>query len=70
MNRYLALALLTGCATTTSTSSSETPGKAEEPRVERQKIVNISHFDIGSCMTASARIANTQKSGQIAQLKM
>lgn len=45
MNRYLAFALLTGCATTPTS----TGGKAAEPAVEKQKIVNISHFDVGSC---------------------
>lgn len=48
MNRLIASAalVLTACATTSATSTAE---KKAEPVVERQKISNISHFDVGSC---------------------
>lgn len=48
MKRYVLLAFLTGCATTTSSTTAGGDPKAE-PVVEKQKIVNISHFDVGSC---------------------
>lgn len=52
MNRALlalVLAVLCGCATPTSSASPSPDAKKAEPLVERQKIANISHFDVGSC---------------------
>ncbi len=55
MNRFLpcALVVLASCATTTTSAPATGEGKKAEPAVERQKIVNISHFDVGSCTAPS-----------------
>ncbi len=55
MNRFLtavACCVLAACATEKSAQSGGAGAKSSDaPAVEKQKIVNISHFDIGSCTT-------------------
>jgi hypothetical protein len=55
MNRLLpavVLGLFVACASSAPATKSSEPG-APAPAVEKQKIVNISHFDVGSCAAPS-----------------
>src|SRR4051812_30399905 len=56
MNRLLPALVVLAAAACASNKPAPTPEPAAAPVVEKQKIVNLSHFDVGSCVTQAPHL--------------